>query len=86
VTVDGRFIGRTPLTAAHAIAAPTIVDRVGGPLVVALIVLAAIVILGLVVIWLRRRSAGYVSGDRDAEERMRTRDERIRRRRRDRDA
>jgi D-alanyl-D-alanine carboxypeptidase (penicillin-binding protein 5/6) len=86
VTVDGRFIGRTPLTAARAVAAPTIVDRVGGPLVVALIVLAAIVILGLVAIWLRRRNAGYGSGDRDAEERMSTRDERIRRRRRDRDA
>ncbi|HET6830132.1 MAG TPA: D-alanyl-D-alanine carboxypeptidase family protein [Solirubrobacterales bacterium] len=86
VTVDGRFIDRTPLTAAHAIAAPTIVDRVGGPLVAALIVLAVIVILALAAIWLRRRTAGYVSADRDPEERLRTRDERIRRRSGDRDA
>jgi len=84
VTVDGRFIGRTPLAAARAVSAPTIVDRIGGPLVAVLIVLAVIVILCLAAILLRRRGAGE-DGDRDAEERMRTRDERIRRRIRDRD-
>lgn len=56
VTVDGRFIDRVPLTAGRAIAAPTIVDRVGGPAVVVLIIVAVIVILALVVIARRRRS------------------------------
>ena len=35
MTVDGRFIDRDPLVAGRAVAEPTIVDRIGGPLVVA---------------------------------------------------
>ncbi|MEZ5156502.1 MAG: D-alanyl-D-alanine carboxypeptidase family protein [Solirubrobacterales bacterium] len=80
VTVDGRFIDRVPLVAARAVAAPSIIDRAGGPLVVALIAGAAIVILAFVLFLLRRRSGGGAGGGRDPEERMRTRQERIRRR------
>jgi D-alanyl-D-alanine carboxypeptidase (penicillin-binding protein 5/6) len=69
VTVDGRFVGRTPLAAARAVAAPTIIDRVGGPLVAALILLAAIVILTLSAIWLRRLATVGSNGGRDPEER-----------------
>jgi D-alanyl-D-alanine carboxypeptidase (penicillin-binding protein 5/6) len=65
VTVDGRYVGRTPLAAARAVAAPTIVDRVGGPLVAALILLAAVVILALAVTWLRRISTGEGNLGRD---------------------
>ncbi|MCL4287056.1 MAG: serine hydrolase [Thermoleophilia bacterium] len=65
VTVDGRLVGRAPLTAARAVAAPTIVDRVGGPLVAALIILAAIVILGLAAIRLRRPATSGRGGGRD---------------------
>jgi D-alanyl-D-alanine carboxypeptidase (penicillin-binding protein 5/6) len=81
VTVDGRFVDRVPLVAATAVDAPTIVDRIGGPLVAVLIVLAVIVILALALIALRRRGNGEADEDRDPEERMRTRQERIRRRR-----
>ena len=31
VTVDGRFVDRVPLVAARAVAAPTVVDKIGGP-------------------------------------------------------
>lgn len=65
VTVDGRLVGRTPLAAARAVAAPTIVDRVGGPPVAALILLAAIVILALAAAALRRLGTNGRSGDRD---------------------
>ncbi len=81
VTVDGRFVDRTPLVAAQAIDAPTIIDKIGGPLVAVLIIVVAIVILAAVVIALRRRSKDGDSDGRDPEERMRTRQERIRRRR-----
>jgi D-alanyl-D-alanine carboxypeptidase (penicillin-binding protein 5/6) len=81
VTVDGRFIDRTPLVAARAVDAPTIIDKIGGPPVAVLILVAAIVILAAVVIVLRRRSNGGGNGNRDPEERMRTRQERIRTRR-----
>jgi D-alanyl-D-alanine carboxypeptidase (penicillin-binding protein 5/6) len=82
VTVDGRFIDRVPLVAGHAVAAPTIVDKIGGPVVVVLIVAVIIVILAVVVIALRRRRNDGNNGDRVSEERMRDRQERIRRRRR----
>ena len=81
VTVDGRFVDRVPLVAGTAVAAPTIVDRIGGPPVVALILIAAIVILSVALIALRRRGDDGADDDRDPEERMRTRQERIRRRR-----
>ena len=81
VTVDGRFVDRTALVAARAVAAPTIVDKIGGPLIAGLIVVAVIVILAAVAIAVRRRSNGEGNESRDPEERMRTRQERIRRRR-----
>jgi len=55
VTVDGRFVDRVPLVAGRAIAAPTLIDRVGGPAVAILIVVVAIVILAVAAIALRRR-------------------------------
>jgi hypothetical protein len=82
VTVDGRFIDRVPLVAGHAVAAPTIVDKFGGPVVVVRIVAGSIGILAVVVIALRRRRNDGNNGDRVSEERMRDRQERIRRRRR----
>ncbi len=82
VTVDGRFIDRVPLVAGQAVAAPTIVDKIGGPVVAVLIVAVIIVILAVVVIALRRRRNDGNNGDRVSEERMRDRQERIRRRRR----
>ena len=81
VTVDGRFVDRVPLVAATAVDAPTIIDRIGGPLVAVLIVVVAIVILSGALILLRRRGNDGTDSDRDPEERMRTRQERIRRRR-----
>lgn len=69
VTVDGRRVGRTPLAAARSVAAPTIVDRIGGPLVAALVLLAAIVILTLAAIALRRLGTNRRGGDRDRRKR-----------------
>jgi len=80
VTVDGRFAGRTALLAGRAVDAPTIVDRVGGPVVVAAALVAMIVILAGVLIWIRSRRQEGGPAARDPEERMRTREERIRRR------
>jgi len=79
VSLDGKVIGRVPLLAASAIGAPSFVDRIGGAPVLAAIVIGAIVILLLVVLALRRRSAGRRRG-RSAEERMRSHNERTRRR------
>jgi D-alanyl-D-alanine carboxypeptidase (penicillin-binding protein 5/6) len=81
VTLDGKFVGRTPLVAGRDVDEPTVVDRIGGPLVVALIVLALIVIIAAVAFALRRRHRASRDSERDPEERMRTRHERIRRRR-----
>jgi D-alanyl-D-alanine carboxypeptidase (penicillin-binding protein 5/6) len=81
VTVDGRFVDRVPLVAATAVEAPTIIDRIGGPPVAVLIVVVVIVILFVALVLLRRRGNGGSDGDRGPEERMRTRQERIRRRR-----
>jgi D-alanyl-D-alanine carboxypeptidase (penicillin-binding protein 5/6) len=64
VTVDGRFVDRVPLVAARAIAAPTIIDKIGGPLVVGLIVFVVIVILSGAAIALRRHSKGGDGDDR----------------------
>lgn len=80
VTVDGRFADRTPLVAGRAVDEPTIVDRIGGPLVVAGALLALIVILAGILVWVRRRHEDDGPAQRDPEERMRTREERIRRR------
>ncbi len=80
MTIDGKFADRTLLIAGRSVDEPTIVDRIGGPLVALLIVVALIVILAGVAFWLRRRRDGDDRSDRDPEERMRTRQERIRRR------
>ncbi len=80
-TVDGKFIDRVPLLAGRDVDEPTLVDRIGGPLVAALIVGAVIVILASAAFALRRRNEEERDSERDPEERMRTRQERIRRRR-----
>ncbi len=54
-----------------------IVDKIGGPLVVGLIVFVVIVILSGAAIALRRHGKGDDGDDRSAEERMRRREERI---------
>ena len=81
VTLDGKFVGRTPLVAGRDVDEPTVVDRIGGPFVAALIVVVLIVILAAVAFALRRRHQAGRDSERDPEERMRTRHERIRRRR-----
>lgn len=58
VTLDGERAGSVRLIAARAIAEPGVVDRLGGPWVVAAIALAAIVILLGVALVLRRRRDG----------------------------
>ncbi|MEO7197107.1 MAG: D-alanyl-D-alanine carboxypeptidase family protein [Solirubrobacterales bacterium] len=80
VTLDGKVIGRVPLVAAGAVGAPGFVDRAGGPLVLAAIVIAVIVILLLVVLSVRRRTRRRLGAERSAEERMRSQQQRIRRR------
>ena len=79
VLLDGKPVGRVPLIAAESIAAPTFVDKLGGPGVVVAIIVGAIGILLLVAWALRRRGGGSRKG-RSAEERMRSREERNRRR------
>lgn len=79
VMLDGELIGRAPLVAASSIAAPSFVDRIGGPLVLAGILLAAIVILLLALLALRRKAALRKAG-RSAEERIRSMQARTRRR------
>ena len=81
VTLDGKFVGRTPLVAGRDVDEPTVIDRIGGPLVAALIVIVLIVIIAAVAFALRRRHRASSDSERDPEERMRTRHERIRRRR-----
>jgi D-alanyl-D-alanine carboxypeptidase (penicillin-binding protein 5/6) len=83
VTLDGDVVGRVPLVAAAAVAAPSWVDRIGGPGVVAAIALGALVILIALVLMVRRRGNGSSRGDggrRSAQERHRSRLERRRRR------
>jgi|GEM_PF-243729 len=80
VTIDGKFADRTPLTAGRTVDEPSVIDRIGGPIVVVLIAFAVIVILAAVAFWLRRRRQAGGERERDPEERMRTRQERIRRR------
>ena len=80
VTVDGKFEDRVPLTASRAVDEPTFVDRIGGPIVLVVAALVLIVILAAVAFWIRRRGRGERLEDRDPEERMRTRQERIRKR------
>lgn len=80
VTLDGDPVGKVPLVAARAIAAPGVVDRLGGPLVLAAIILAAVVILTAAVLLLRRRARTERDAQRSPEERMRSQQERTRRR------
>lgn len=79
VLLDGKPIGRVPLVAAEAIAAPTFVDKLGGPGVLVAIIIGAIGII-LLVAWAIRRRGGDSRKGRSAEERMASRNERNRRR------
>jgi D-alanyl-D-alanine carboxypeptidase (penicillin-binding protein 5/6) len=76
VTLDGRVVGRVPVVAASAVAAPTFVDRLGGPLPLGVIAFVAIVILIVVVLMIRRRRSGGRGNGRSAEDRRRSRHER----------
>lgn len=78
VTLDGERVGRVPVIAAAAVAEPTIVDRVGGPLVVVAGGVALIVILVLVAFTLLRRRHLRQEAERSPEERMRSRHQRTR--------
>jgi D-alanyl-D-alanine carboxypeptidase (penicillin-binding protein 5/6) len=80
VTLDGRVVGRVPVLAGSAVAAPNLVDRLGGPLPVGVIAFVAIVILILVVLMIRRRRSGDRGNGRSAEDRRRSRRERHQRR------
>lgn len=79
VLLDGKPIGRVPLIAAADVSAPSIVDKAGGTRAVVAVVIGLIVILLLVAWVLRRRRDGRRKG-RSAEERMRSLEERDRRR------
>lgn len=80
VTLDGERIGSVRLLAAHAVAAPTVIDRIGGPLVMVLVIVAifVIVVAGFAVFRRRRQENG--GSGRTPEERMRSRQQRISRR------
>jgi len=80
VTLDGDPVGKVPLVAARAIAEPGLIEKVGGPIVVAAIALVAIVILLGAVLLLRRRTSLEREAERSLEERMRSQQERTRRR------
>lgn len=80
VTLDGDRVGRVPLVAARAIAEPGLIETVGGPIVVAAIALTAIVIMLGVVLLLRRRASLRREAARSPEERMRSQQERTRKR------
>jgi hypothetical protein len=80
VLLDDRAVGAVPLIAARAIAEPTLVDRVGGPGVVAAAALLLIVILIVAAYLVTRRRGLGREAKRSAEDRMRSRYERDRRR------
>jgi D-alanyl-D-alanine carboxypeptidase (penicillin-binding protein 5/6) len=81
VTLDGERVGKVPLVAAAAVAAPSWVDRAGGPWVVVGIALALVVILIAVTLAIRRRGGSRGDGGgRSNEDRHRSRLERHRRR------
>ena len=80
VLLDDRPIGTVPLIAARAVAEPTLVDRVGGPGVVLAAAVLLIVILIVVIYLVARRRRLGPGGGRSAEDRMRSRHERDRRR------
>ena len=76
VSLDGNVVGSVPLIAARAVEEPTLVDRVGGPLVITIAVIVLIVILALGALALRRRRDERDEASRSSEERMRSRQER----------
>jgi D-alanyl-D-alanine carboxypeptidase (penicillin-binding protein 5/6) len=80
VTLDGERVGAVPLLAARAVAEPSIVDRIGGPVVAFLIIagIFVIVVAGFTV--LRRSRPGNGGSGRTHEERMRSRQQRTSRR------
>ena len=79
VLLDGKPIGRVPLIAAADVSAPSVIDKAGGTRAVVAVAIGLIVILLLVAWVLRRRSDERRKG-RSAEERMRSLEERDRRR------
>lgn len=80
VLLDDRAVGTVPLIAARAIAEPTLVDRVGGPgVVVAAALLLIVILIVAAYLVIRRRGLGR-EAKRSAEDRMRSRYERDRRR------
>ena len=80
VLLDDRAVGTVPLIAARAIAEPTLVDRVGGPgVVVAAALLLIVILIVAAYLVIRRRGLGR-GQERSAEDRMRSRHERDRRR------
>lgn len=79
VLLDGKPIGRVPLIAAADVSAPSIVDKAGGTRAVVAVVIGLIVIL-LLVAWVLRRRRDERRKGRSAEERMRSLEERDRRR------
>lgn len=80
VTLEGERVGKVPLIAAAAVAEPSIVDRVGGPLVVVAVGVLLIVILLIVAFALLRRRNLRREAQRSPEERMQSRHQRTRRR------
>jgi D-alanyl-D-alanine carboxypeptidase (penicillin-binding protein 5/6) len=80
VTLDGERIGSVRLLAAEAVAAPTVIDRIGGPLVLGLIIVVVfvIVVAGFAVFRHQRQENG--GNGRTPEERMRSRQQRTSRR------
>lgn len=79
VRLDGRVVGRTPLRAGRAVAAPGLIDRIGGPLVAIVAIAVVLVILLLIARSVRGHGSRHV-GSRSPEERARSREARARRR------
>jgi D-alanyl-D-alanine carboxypeptidase (penicillin-binding protein 5/6) len=77
VMLQGAVVGRVPLVAAVTVAAPGIVDKVGGPFVVIGVLLVVFVIISAGVLVLRRRRGEAREQGRSTEDRMRSRQERM---------
>jgi D-alanyl-D-alanine carboxypeptidase (penicillin-binding protein 5/6) len=76
VTLDGEVIGKTPVLAATAVAAPDVFDKIGVPVAVALPAAAAVVILLVALVLLRVGGGRRTDRERSAEERAKSRAER----------
>lgn len=80
VELDGKVVGRVPLVAASTVAAPSVIDKIGGPLVVVAVLIVFFVIIIGVVLLLRRRRGEQREQGRSSEDRMRSRQERTHKR------